>query len=146
MKIFGALGCRCMPRPVAGAMAIAIALAWLAVLSSSALADERRSGRVVGIDDRARIIVIEEVGPWHARKGVTQITRHTIWVTPSTKIASHIRINAPGRFEDDFLEVPLELTDVARGDFVTIECRRVGGRMVASRIDVAEQVPFAVLP
>lgn len=108
-------------------------------------ADERRSGRVMGIDDRVGMILIEEIGPWQVRKGVTQVTRHTIVVTPSTKIASHIRVNVAGRFGDDFIEVPLTLGDVSVGDFVTVECRRERGQLIASSITVAEVGP-AIVP
>jgi hypothetical protein len=108
-------------------------------------ADERRSGRVMGIDDRVGMILIEEVGPWQVRKGVTQVTRHTIVVTPSTKIVSHIRVNVSGRFGGDFIEVPLTLSDVSLGDFVTVECRRERGQLIASSIAVAELGP-AIVP
>jgi hypothetical protein len=108
-------------------------------------ADERRSGRVLGIDDRVGMILIAEVGPWQVRNGVTQVTRHTIVVLPSTKIASYIRVNVPGRFDGDFIEVPLTLQDVSIGDFVTVECRRERGQLIASSIAVAELGP-AIVP
>ena len=108
-------------------------------------ADERRSGHVTGIDDRVGMILIEEMGPWQVRKGVTRVIRHTIVVTPSTKIASHIRVNVAGRFGGDFIEVPLTLSDVSVGDFVTVECRRERGQLIASSITVAEVGP-AIVP
>jgi hypothetical protein len=123
-----------------------IAVICLGLLAPGSWAVERRSGRVIAVDVESGTIVIDEVGPWRVDKGVTQVTRHLIAVTPSTSIMSHIRVNVPGRFGDDFIEVPLELGDVARGDFVTVECRREGGRLVASSIAVAEQAPGALLP
>lgn len=108
-------------------------------------AAERRSGRVIAVDDTAGLIVIDEVGPWQGRKGVTQVVRHTMIVTPSTKIASHIRVSVAGRFPGDFIEVPLALSDVALGEFVTVECRREGGRFIALSIAVAELGP-AIVP
>jgi hypothetical protein len=123
-----------------------ITVACLGLLALAAGADERRSGRVIAVDDRSGVIVIDEVGPWRVQKGVTQVTRHSIVVTPSTKITSHIRVNIPGRFQGDFLEVPFELGDVARGDFVTVECRREGGRLIASSIAVAEQASIVIMP
>lgn len=122
-----------------------VGLACLGLMAGPAHADERRSGRVMGIDDRVGMILIEEVGPWQVRKGVTQVRRHTIVVTPSTKIASHIRVNVPGRFAGDFIEVPLTLSDVSLGDFVTVECRRERGQLIAVSIAVAELGP-AILP
>ena len=122
-----------------------VCLVGLGLMASAVHADERRSGRVIGIDDRVGMILIEEVGPWQVRKGVTQVTRHTIVVLPSTKIASHIRVNVAGRFGSDFIEVPLTLSDVALGDFVTVECRRERGQLVALSIAVAEVGP-AIVP
>ena len=118
----------------------------LALAAPLAGAAERRSGRVIAVDVQAGSIVVDEVGPWEVRKGVTQVTRHTVVVRPSTKIVSHIRVNVRGRYQDDFIEVPLELADVARGDFVTVECRREGARLIASSIEVAELAPAAILP
>ena len=124
---------------------LVVGLVYLGLMAPAVHADERRSGRVRGIDDRVGMILIEEVGPWQVRKGVTQVTRHTIVVLPSTKIASHIRVNVPGRFAGDFIEVPLTLSDVALGDFVTVECRRERGQVIALSIVVAEVGP-AIVP
>ena len=124
---------------------LVVGLVYLGLMAPAVHADERRSGRVIGIDDRVGMILIEEVGPWQVRKGVTQVTRHTIVVLPSTKIASHIRVNVAGRFGGDFIEVPLTLGDVARGDFVTVECRRERGQLIALSIVVAEVGP-AIVP
>jgi hypothetical protein len=129
--------------------AMVMVIVCLAVLTPVAAADERHSGKVVAVDavhDRSGTIVVDEVGPWRTRKGVTQLTRHSIIVTPSTKITSYIRVNLPGRYQSDFLEVPFELGDVARGDFVTVEFQRVGRLLVASRIDVAGHAPVIVVP
>jgi hypothetical protein len=125
---------------------VLIAVACLGLLAPGSWAAERRSGRVIAVEVESGMLVIDEVGPWQVDKGVTRVTRHSIAVTPSTSIKSHIRVNVPGRFGDDFIEVPLELGDVARGDFVTVEFRRERGRLVASSIAVAEQTPGAILP
>ena len=124
---------------------VIVCLVSLGLMAPAVHAEERRSGRVTGIDDRVGMILIEEVGPWQVRKGVTQVTRHTIVVLPSTKIASHIRVNVAGRFAGDFIEVPLTLGDVALGDFVTVECRRERGALIALSIAVAEVGP-AIVP
>jgi hypothetical protein len=124
---------------------LVVGMACLGPMAPAVHADERHSGRVIGIDDRVGMILIEEVGPWQVKQGVTQVTRYTIVVTPSTKIVSHIRVNVRGRFGGDFIEVPLHLSDVARGDFVTVEGRRERGQLVASSIAVAELGP-AIMP
>jgi hypothetical protein len=129
---------RCVPSNALVTTLIVVAIAWLVAPPGEALAQERRSGTVIGVDDRTRTIVIEEVGPWRVQKGVTQVMRHTIVIAPSARITSYIRVNVAGRFGGDFLEVPFELSDVAIGDFVTVEGRRVGRRLIASRIDVAQ--------
>ena len=114
------------------------------LLASAAGADERHSGRVVAVDDTAALVVIDEVGPWRVHNGMTQTTRLAVTVTPSTRIVSHIRVNIPGRFEGDFIEVALDLADVTSGDFVTVECRREDGRLVASSMAIAEVAPAMI--
>lgn len=122
-----------------------VGIVCIGLIAQAGNAAERRSGRVMAVDDTAGLIVIDEVGPWQLRKGVTQVVRHTMIVTPSTKIVSHIRVNVAGRFAGDFIEVPLALSDVPLGQFVTVECRREGGRFIALSIAVAEQGP-AIVP
>jgi hypothetical protein len=129
-----------------GAGSLVIVVAVLGLLSPVARAAERRSGTVVSVDDRSGTIVIDEIGPWRVEKGVTQVTRHSIVVTAATKITSHVRVNVPGRFSGDFIDVALELADVSPGDIVTVECRRERGRLVASSIDVAELESTVALP
>jgi hypothetical protein len=124
--------------------AVVLALLGLGLLAPAVHADERHSGRVLGIDDRVGMMLIEEVGPWQVRRGTTQVTRLTVVVLPTTKIASHIRVNVAGRFGGDFIEVPLTLSDVSIGDHVTIECRRERGQLIASSIAVAETGPALV--
>ena len=124
---------------------LVVGLVYLGLMAPAVHADERRSGHVIGIDDRVGMILIEEIGPWEVRKGVTQVTRHTIVVLPSTKIASHIRVNVAGRFGGDFIEVPLTRRDVALCDFVTVECRLERGALIALSIAVAEVGP-AIVP
>lgn len=136
----------CMRGAACAVRILVIAVVGLALLAPDARAAERRSGRVIDVDVRSSTVVIDEVGPWQTRNGVTQVMRHSILVTPATKIMSHIRVNVAGMFQDDFIEVPLELGDVARGDFVTVEGRRERGRLIASSIAVAELGSSVVLP
>ncbi len=126
-----------------------IAIACLAGLGPAVAAEGRHSGKVVAVDavsERSGTIVIDEVGPWQVQNGTTRLTRHSVIVNPSTKITSYIRVNIPGRYQGDFLEVPFDLSDVARGDFVTVEFQRVGRLLIASRIDVAEHTPVVIVP
>jgi hypothetical protein len=96
----------------------------------------KHSGRVVTIG--ADAIVVEEVGPWRVKDGVTQITRRTIALTPSTKVNLFMRVNVPGEFAGNFIEVALDLADLSVGDFVTCECVQDKGRLVATTVTVAE--------
>lgn len=66
------------------------------------------------------------------------MTRRTVVVTPDTEFNTFIRVNAPGGFAGDFLEVALEAGDVTPGDFATAECVAERGRLVAVRVTVAE--------
>jgi hypothetical protein len=59
-------------------------------------------------------------------------------ITPETKFNTFIRVNVPGAFAGDFLEVALDANDVTPGDFVTVECVVERGRLVAVRVTVAE--------
>lgn len=136
-----------MPRRLIAGMAIAVAC--VAALATPIAAGERHSGKVVAVDvvrGSSGTIVIDEMGPWRMEKGVTKLTRHSIIVNPSTKITSYIRVSVPGRYQGDFLEVPFELSDVAPGDFVTVEFQRVGRLLVGSRIDVAEHASAVPMP
>jgi hypothetical protein len=121
-----------------------VGLVVLRVVSVAAAA-ERCSGRVVGIDDTERLIVVDEIGPCQVRDGMTRVTRHGFIVPPSAKIVSHIRVNVPGRFQGDFIDVSLELSDVSVGDFVTVEYRRDRDRLIVTSVAVAELGP-APLP
>ena len=42
------------------------------------------SGTVIGVDQAAGTIVVEGMGPWQMKNGVTQVQRRTIAITPST--------------------------------------------------------------
>jgi hypothetical protein len=98
----------------------------------------RHSGRILAIDSARGQLVIEEVGPWQVRDGVTQMIRRTIMVTPTTQIAIMMRANPAGGFAGDFIEGRLDADDLEIGDFVTAECRRQGSRLVAVKIVVAD--------
>jgi hypothetical protein len=87
-----------------------------------------------------KAIVIDEVGPWQVTAGVTQVTRRTLALTDSTKINLFMRVDAPGDYAGNFIEVALGLEDLSVGDLVTCECVRERGRLVATTITAAELV------
>lgn len=98
----------------------------------------RHSGIVLALEPE--LLVLEEVGPWRVENGRTVVTRRTIKLTPATKFNTFIRVDVVGAFAGDFIEVALDDGDVTPGDFVTAECRSVGGRLVAITVTVAESV------
>ena len=103
----------------------------------------RHSGRILAIDTARGRLVLEEVGPWQVRDGVTQVIRRTITLTPTTEAAIVTRGNPAGGFASDFIEGRLDVDNLDVGDFVTVECRREGPRLVAVKIivpDVTEPV------
>jgi hypothetical protein len=101
----------------------------------------RHSGTIVEFDPDAGVLVLEEVGPWRVVNGETVVTRVTIELADSTTFSSFIRVNAPGGYEGDFVEVFLDAYDVAPGDFVTVHCLHTGTRMTALSVAVAEIKP-----
>lgn len=110
----------------------------LASVAAAAPPPVRHSGTVVSIDPARGVLVLAEVGPWRLDRGATVVTRRTIVLTPATKVDTFIRVNAPGAFAGDFIEVALDAADVSPGDVVTVECRHEAGRLVALRVTVAE--------
>ncbi len=83
-------------------------------------------------------MIMEEVGPWQVEQGRTVVTRRTISLTSATTFNTFIRVDVPGRFGGDFIEVALDAEDVTPGDFVTAECLHERGRLVAVRVTMAE--------
>lgn len=106
--------------------------------SASAAGPERHSGTVVTLDPTDGVLVIDEVGPWRVERGETVLTRRTIRYTPSTRFNVFIRIDVPGRFAGDFLEVELEPADITPGEFVTAECVRERAGLVARTVTLAD--------
>ena len=116
-------------------------LAMLLGLAAPASAEERmkHSGSIVFIAEDARSFVLAEVGPWQVRDGATVITHRTITVTPETEFAYVVRADpAPSGFLGDFVEAPLGPEAVYLDDYVTVDCRHEGKRLVALKITVTE--------
>ena len=108
----------------------------LATAVADAAGGVRYSGSVVAIHPRRGVMIIEEVGPGRGPKAV--VTQRTISVTSRTKFNRFIRVNGPGAFAGDFIEVVLDADDVALGEFVTAECVLERGRLVAVLVTLAE--------
>jgi hypothetical protein len=96
------------------------------------------SGAVVALDPQGGVMIMEEVGPWRVEQGRTVVTRRTIGLTSATTFNTFIRVDVPGRFAGDFIEVALDAEDITPGDFVTAECVLERGRLVAVRVTMAE--------
>ncbi|HEX2437318.1 MAG TPA: hypothetical protein VHT71_03340 [Methylomirabilota bacterium] len=110
----------------------------LAVTGADAARTTTYSGTVAAIDPPGGLLILNELGPWRVAQGQPVVTRRSVAITPDTKFNTFIRVNVPGAFAGDFLEVALDANDVTPGDFVTVECVVERGRLVAVRVTVAE--------
>jgi hypothetical protein len=124
-------------------VAVLILVAWFAAaIPCDAAAQAARpvsySGTVTSIDPQGGVLIIEEVGPWKVERGATVTTRRTIRLTPSTRYNLFMRVDAPGAFAGDFIEVEFDVDDVSPGDVVTATCARERGQLVALTVTVAE--------
>ncbi len=110
------------------------------VLTSAAdtVRTSSHSGAVVAIDPQGGVLIMEEVGPWRVEQGRIVVIRRTITLTSATRFNTFIRVDVPGRFGGDFLEVALDAEDITPGDFVTAQCRGERGKLVAVRVTMAE--------
>jgi len=129
---------RSMSSRVASALLLLAVLAAAATSAADVPGTVRHSGTLVTIDPRDGVMVVDEVGPWRVEKGATVTTRRVIGVTPDTKFNLFMRVDVPGAFAGDFIEVELDAGDLTPGDFVTAECVRERGRLVALTVTVAE--------
>jgi hypothetical protein len=117
------------------ALAAAVAIpAWAGDATSS------HSGTVVAVDKPARTLVLAEVGPWQVKDGEPRAVRRVVAVTDATEF---IRVKraagvAPSGWPGDYVATPLPAWQVKPGDFVTVEARHEGQRLVALRITVAD--------
>ena len=93
------------------------------------------SGTVLAVDRGAGTIILGEVGPWRVERGVTEVTPRVIAMTPSTKFVE-VKRGAETPFPGDFVETALEAGALKVGDFVTVECRHEGKRMIALKVVV----------
>ena len=110
-------------------------------LSVAASAEERmkHSGSIVSIAEDGRAFVLAEVGPWQRRDGATVVTHRTITLVPETEFAVVGRADpAPSGFGGDFVEMAVGPEEVYLNDYVTVDCRHEGKRLVALKITVTE--------
>jgi FtsP/CotA-like multicopper oxidase with cupredoxin domain len=121
-----------------------IALSVLAVVASAtagrAAEEAKYSGTVVAVDQAAGRIVVEGMGPWRVKDGVTQLDRRTVAVTASTEFVKITRARgpAPSGFTDDYVATALPAWQVKPGDWVTVTVKPDGKRVTASKIDVSD--------
>jgi len=124
---------------LASSLLLALALGVSAVTpAADAARTSTHSGVVVALDPQGGVMIMEEVGPWQVEQGRTVVTRRTIGLTSATTFNTFIRVDVPGRFAGDFIEVALDAEDITPGDFVTAECLDERGRLVAVRVTMAE--------
>jgi hypothetical protein len=101
---------------------------------------DKYSGTVVAVDQTAGTIVVEGMGPWQVKEGVTQVERRTIGIMPSTEFVRLKRATgpAPSGWVGDFVESALPGWQVKPGDWVTVTVKTDDKRPTAVRIDVWE--------
>jgi hypothetical protein len=120
-------------------LAVLAIVAW-AIPAWSAGREARYSGTVIAVDRAAGTIVVEGMGPWRVKDGVTQLERRTISVAPSAEFVRLKRASgvAPSGWTGDFIESPLPAWQVKAGDWVTVSLQPDAKRPTAIRIDVGE--------
>jgi hypothetical protein len=98
------------------------------------------SGTVVAVDQTAGTIVVEGIGPWRIKEGVTQVERRTIGIMPSAEFVRLKRASgpAPSGWVGDFVESALPAWQVKPGDWVTVTVKTDDKRPTAVRIDVSD--------
>lgn len=98
------------------------------------------SGMVVAVDRAAGTIVVEGMGPWRVKEGVTQLERRTFAVAPSTEFVGLKRASgtAPSGWTGDFVESALPGWQVQPGNWVIVTLAPDGRRPTAVKIDVWE--------
>jgi hypothetical protein len=102
--------------------------------------DGNYSGKLVAVDQAAGTIVVEGMGPWQVKEGVTQVERRTIGVVPSTEFVRLERATgpAPSGWVGDFVESALARWQVKPGDWVIVTMKPDDRRPTAVRIAVWE--------
>lgn len=96
------------------------------------------SGTVIAVDRAVDTIVVEGMGPWHTKNGVTQLQRRTIGILAATQFVRVERATgpAPSGWVGDFVESELAGRQVSPGDWVTVTLAAEDKRPTAVRVDV----------
>jgi hypothetical protein len=117
-----------------------LAIVALAIPGWSADRASRYSGTVVAVDQAAGTIIIDGMGPWRVKDGVTQLERRTVGVMPSTEFVRLKRATgaAPSGWVGDFVESALPERQVKPGEWVTVTVKTEDKRPTAVRVDVWE--------
>lgn len=63
-----------------------VAIVALAISGRGDAQEVKYSGTVVAVDQTMGTIVIEDMGPWRIKEGMTQVERRTIGIAPSTEV------------------------------------------------------------
>jgi len=102
--------------------------------------ESKYSGTVVAVDGTAGAVVVEGMGRWRIKEGVTQVERRTIGVTSACEFVSVKRASgpAPSGWVGDFVESGLPGWQVKPGDWITAIVKADGKRATAIRIYVWE--------
>lgn len=122
-------------RLLRGVSALTVALLLLAAVTAGAEERERHSGVITSIG-RNGTFVLAEVGPWMPGRAIV-ITKRTINLVDETQYAMTARVwDSMAAFPGGFAEWSVLPDEVYVGDYVTVECRRAGKRLVALKLTV----------
>jgi hypothetical protein len=117
---------------------VLIGLVVATVPGRSGAEGDKYSGTVIAVDQAEGTIVVEGMGPWQTKNGVTQVQRRSIVITPSTEFVRLERATgpAPSGWVGDFVESRLAERQVSPGDWVTVTVTAEDERPTAVRVDV----------
>ena len=128
---------------MAGIARSIVALGVVVVLASAAsgpceAAERKYSGTVAAVDQTAGTIVVEGMGPWQVKDGVSQVERRAFVVTSSTEFVRLQRASgiAPSGWTRDFVESALPRWQVELGEWVIVTLAPDGKRPTAVKIVV----------
>lgn len=119
------------------AITLAAGLAFVGVSTGAEMM--KHSGSVVALDESSGTLVMHEVGPWKvSRDGKTVLTTLKITLTADTEFAMVSRATpaVPGSI-GPFVEHPIGAWALYAGDFVTVDCRHEGQRLIATKVTVS---------